>query len=578
MVRSTVMSSFKYKLSRVFDDNLETVQWKNILDYTIMALILLSTVEVFLSTYDNIVVRYGNILHFVDIFTTIFFTIEVTLRIWCADILDSKYKGFRGRIRYCFSFYGLIDILSTYTFYVSFLLPANYALFKSLRLGRVLRIFRLLRIFRYMRSIRILEKAIKSCKTEMMVSLQFLIVITVILSFVLFFVEHEVQPDVYDNGFVSVLWAFAQYIGDPGGFADTPPITSVGHVIAFIIGILGVAIFAVPAGLMGSAFSDVMEEENHEKELQDFERRIICSFKFVVDQQHSHLFHVPRYVPLSTIVSRKFITEVNIMEVVSKSDCLHLYNMAQAVNSQYAPDDKVVVVNYLRNTPYGTYIDRGSRITIVSTSGFTEPLTSWFAYHVAKIGGFNYVAKEVEVDSDNPVTYYNITNEADCPNLHLFLDDINRLTSRENSWMIPMLAATGLKDRPTDLHFCYATKKHDHSYDDPLCTISNTEAFEMMYQQMESTVNTKFGLHCDKNDWYVVKAKENIARHVNCQNSFTLRVECRSFVFSASYLDLAKSIAEVFATGLEPERPVQIPEEMLTRRKCHDFGMTDYIN
>ena len=93
------VEKFRHELNRVFDDNLHTKQWHNYLDYAIIGLILLSTVEVFLSTYDGIVEKYGRLLHFVDYFTAIFFTVEVTLRIWCADLLDPKYKGFWGRIR-----------------------------------------------------------------------------------------------------------------------------------------------------------------------------------------------------------------------------------------------------------------------------------------------------------------------------------------------------------------------------------------------------------------------------------------------------------------------------------------------
>ena len=54
------------------------------------------------------------------------------------------------------------------------------------------------------------------------------------------------------------MWSFAQYIGDPGNFADTPPITFVGRIIAVIIGVLGIAIFAVPAGM---GFSEIIEED-----------------------------------------------------------------------------------------------------------------------------------------------------------------------------------------------------------------------------------------------------------------------------------------------------------------------------
>ena len=314
------VQKLKLELARVFDDNLRTKQWHNYVDYVIIGFIVLSTVEVFLSTYDVIVLQYGKILHFVDILTTIFFTIEVTLRIWCADISDEKYKGFKGRVRYCCSFYGLIDIISTYPFYLNFFMPMPYAALKAFRIAR------LLRVFRYMKAFNVLSRAIRSKKDEMVVSLQFLTIITLILSFVLFFVEHEAQPEVYDNGWISVVWAFAQYIGDPGNFADTPPITFVGRIIATIIGILGIAIFAVPAGLIGSAFSDVMAEDAQEAELKENISRIVHSFKFEKDQQHTNLFYVPRYKSLQTIVTRKFISEEDIIKAIKYSNCLHLYN------------------------------------------------------------------------------------------------------------------------------------------------------------------------------------------------------------------------------------------------------------
>ena len=123
----------------------------------------------------------------------------------------------------------------------------------------------------------------------MKVSLQFLAIVTLILSFVLFFVEHEAQPEVYDNGWTSVIWAFAQYIGDPGNFADTPPITFTGRIIACIIGILGIAIFAVPAGLIGSAFTEVMEkDEKREKIETDIQK--INEYMLVKSIKRGNLF------------------------------------------------------------------------------------------------------------------------------------------------------------------------------------------------------------------------------------------------------------------------------------------------
>lgn len=565
------IQTLKLNLSRVFDDKLRTKQWHNILDYVIIGLIVISTLEVFLSTYTSVVEQYGKWLHFVDYFTTIFFTIEVTLRIWCADLLDPKYKGFMGRVRYCFSFYGLIDILSTYPFYLHFFMPVPYMALK------VLRIARLLRIFRYMKAFSILSRAFKSKKHEMVVSLQFLAIVTLILSFILFFVEHEAQPDVYTNGWKSVIWSFAQYIGDPGGFADTPPITFVGRIIACVIGILGIAIFAVPAGLIGSAFTEVMQDDEKEERVQAWIRSIVQSFKFIKDQQHTNLFYVPRYLPLDRIMTRKYITHNQIVEAVKASDCLHIFNLQDSVNEVDNPTSNIVVINYLKNRPYGCCIDRGSRITIVCTSGTTEPATSWFAYHIAKLGNFNYVSKEIETNIDDPTTYYTIPNVNKCPNLSLFLEDINNFASRENSWVIPVLEATGPKSRPEQIHFCYNSTKGDTSYNDPKSKVTDFVTFDKLYQALSAAIEDNYGYKSDKNKWYAI-SKSNVAHYINANNVFTLRVEAFVWIFDNRFLEITKCIADTLHDVLEPERTNSIPPEMLKRQEGHDFGMKDYVN
>ena len=565
------IQTLKVNLSRVFDDKLKTKQWHNILDYVIIGFIIISTLEVFLSTYTSIVEQYGKWLHFVDYLTTIFFTIEVTLRIWCADMLDPKYKGFMGRVRYCFTFYGLIDILSTYPFYLHFFMPVPYMALK------VLRIARLLRVFRYMKAFSILSRAFAAKKHEMVVSLQFLTIVTLILSFILFFVEHEAQPDVYNNGWKSVVWSFAQYIGDPGGFADTPPITFVGRIIACIIGILGIAIFAVPAGLIGSAFTEVMEKDEKEEKIKGWIRSIVQSFKFVKDQQHTNLFYVPRYLPLDRILTRKFITHDQIVEAVQASDCLHIFNLQDSVNEIDKPTSNIVLFNYVKNRPYGCCIDRGSRITIVCTSGTTEPGTSWFAYHIAKLGNFNFVSKEIETDIDNPTTYYTISDVNDCPNLPLFLDDINHFASRENSWVIPILEATGPKSRPHQIHFCYNSTKGDTSYNDPKSKVTDFVTFDKLYQALSTELENKYGYKSDKNIWYAI-GKQNVAHYIQSNNIFTLRVEAFVWLFDNRFLEVTKCIADIFHAVLESEKEQIVPPEMLKRIKGHDFGMKDYVD
>ena len=564
------MQKFKKQLARIFDNDMRTKQWENYPDYAIIGLIVLSTLSVFISTF-NVGPLCEKVLSVVDIVTVIAFTIEVSLRIWAADELNEKYKGFWGRIRYCFTFYGMIDILSTYTFYLSLFIPLPYSVLKALR------VVRLLRVFRYMHSFRLLQTAISSKAKEMCVSLQFLVIVTLMLSFVLFFYEHSAQPEVYDNGFKSVIWAFAQYIGDPGGFADTPPITFIGRIIACIIGLLGIAIFAVPAGLVGAGFSEAMENEKQSEKIARNIKSIVHSFKFEKDQQHTNLFIVPRHKEVNTIITRKFIPYEDILEAVKESDCLHLYDMANAMNAADHPESKLVIINFKKNTPYGCCIDRGSKVTIVSTSGTTEPGSSWLAYHIAKLGGFNYVAKEIETDLDNPTSYYNIPPNTKCRNLQLFIDDLARLAARSGSWVVPILGSTGLKSRPTQFHFCYNSKKFDFSYNDPESLVKDYATFDSMYNALDEMLTTKYGYHSDKNEWYAI-GKDNVGHHITAGNIFTLRVECFVWMIDNRFLSVIKDLAETMHATLEPERELVTPPEMLSRPLGKDFGMQDYVD
>lgn len=562
-------TQFKEELNRVFDDSLHTKQWHNIADWIIIGLIILSTLEIFLSTFDSVSSRCGHLLECVDLFTQIFFTIEVTLRIWNADMLDPKYKGLKGRIRYCFSFYGLIDILATYPFYFSYVVRIPFTMLKTLR------VVRLLRVFRYMHSSQLLSKAISSKKSELLVSLNFLAIVTLMLSFVLFFVEHEAQPEVYENGWSSVVWAFAQYIGDPGSFADMPPVTTIGKIMACLVGIMGIAIVAVPAGLVGSAFTDVMDEEKHEKEILDNIECICHAFRWNKDQHFTGLYFVPPFVSLDTIQTKQYISIEEIVEAVRESDEMKLYNMAKSVNTEDHPVDRIVVVNCRRNTPYGCCIDRGSKVTIVSTSGNDEPITSWAAYHIAKLGGFNYVGKEVDPNPDDPTSYYNINASAEDENLGMFISDIERLSNRPGAWVVPMCFCNGPLSRPHQVHLVYNSDKGDESYDKPTCSIADTAVFDQFYSDISRVLDADFGYKVDRNKYYVLTPL-NMAYKIKCKNVFALRMECHIAYTTFNKYKLLKTFADTMSQCFEPGVVKQVPAEMQLPPKEH-FGMRDYI-
>lgn len=564
------IDQLKQRLARVFDDDLNTSQWHNWVDYFIIGLILLSTAVVFISTF-NIPPEFEKALHYIDLFTLFVFTIEVSLRIWTADIINPKYKGFWGRVKYCFSFYGLIDVLSTYPFYLTFWVPIPYNILK------VLRIARLLRIFRYMKSFRLLTNAISSKKNEMLISLQFLVIVTLILSFILFFFEHRAQPDVYDNGMSSVIWAFAQYIGDPGGFADTPPITYVGRIIACFIGVLGIAIFAVPAGLIGAGFTEAIEDEEKRQTIERNTEKLKIAFQRKLDR-YTGFQVAPPYLSFVEIQARIGMTTDDIFDVVEKSPAFRMINLASTVPVEERMDDKLAIEHFVLNRSYGVCIDRQSMVTIVSPSSMVDPIIYYFAYYVAKIGGFNFVSREI--GEQRPYKSYYLIDERDSvKGLEEYLEDIERLSSNPNSWIITLLAASGQNEPTysTQFHFGIGGKKGDETCDGENLVVKDITKYNALYSEFSQYFETKYGLTCDHQRFHDTSNKRLFIRKLNNHsnvNAIMLRVAWSVTCWDSRRIAIAKSMAEIFSRHLDPNSlSIDSPELMQK-----GVGFNDYTN
>lgn len=560
----TKVRGVKEKLARVFDNDMRTKQWENYVDYVIIALIVLSTLSVFISTFD-VSPLCEKVLSVIDIVTVIAFTIEVTLRIWVADMLDEKYKGFWGRVRYCFTFYGLIDVLSTYTFYVSLFLPLPYSVLKALR------VIRLLRVFRYMHSFRLLKKAMSSKADEMWVSLQFLVIVTLMLSFVLFFYEHSAQPEVYDNGFTSVVWAFVQYIGDPGGFADTPPITLVGRIIACIIGVLGIAIFAVPAGLIGAGFSEAMEDEKQSEKTKKNIKKLQVAFERKLDRPTGFQI-MPQHISVCDLQARMGLKVDDIFDAVEESENFRMINLAVTQTIDEHSQDKLAVEHFMVNRPYGCCIDRGSKITIVSTTAFVDPTTGNFSYYLALIGGFNYISRELgEIRPYR--SYYKFDDANDVPGLTEFMDDLNRLTAREDAWVISLLAASGANEPPypTQIHFTAGGKKGDEDFVANGPTLIDKALFKGLLDDATEVFANEFDLGTDFQRYHgdslngdkLYTTKLATAATLN---SFALRMAWSVCLWDSRRIAVAKRLAELFAKHIEGRNELEVDPDLKAKK------------
>lgn len=560
--------NFKHKLALVFDDDIKTVVWRNYVDYAIWALIALSTIQIFLSTYDSIVAKYGFWLEIVDIFTTICFTIEVSLRIWTIDLVEPKYQGWWGRVKYCFSFYGLIDVLSTYSYYVNFFVPLPVTMLKAIRIAR------LMKMFRYMKSFRLLANAFASKKSELIVSMQFLVIVTMMLSFILYFSEHDAQPEAYSDGIVSVVWAFMQYIGDPGGFAENSPVTFVGRVIACVIGILGIAIFAVPAGLIGSGFTEAMEkEEKAEKTVANVEK-LRLAFERKLDR-YTRIQATPQFVSIADIQARLRMSIDDIFDAIDHSDHFRLVNLAATRTVDERAEDKLAVEHFHLNRPYGYMIDRKSNVTIVSPASLVDPCIYHFAYYFAKICGFNYVSRELGALWPYKSFYLLGEDTMEQEGAKEYYDDLNMLTRGNNKVVVTLLAASGANEPvyPTQVHFGYGGKKGDESYDGADLTIKNVPLFDTMYKEMSDRLEKEFSIKCDRQRYHDSASTKMYLRHLENKDNIegvVIRIAWSECMWNPAHVQISQTMGEVINKYYDNDKPVGTSDELKAKGIGYD--------
>ena len=206
-------------------------------DVILLIAILTSILFVMLESVQSIDEKYGPFLDVAEWVITILFSLEYVLRI---VTVKKPWK-------YIFSFYGIIDLLSTIPKYVSLILIDSHNL-AVLRALRLLRIFRILKIARYIGASNRLLLALRSSRAKIAVFLLFVLILCIILGTIMYMIEGA------ENGFTSiprsVYWAIVTLT--TVGYGDIAPVTALGQLIASVIMILGYAIIAIPTGIVGS--------------------------------------------------------------------------------------------------------------------------------------------------------------------------------------------------------------------------------------------------------------------------------------------------------------------------------------
>lgn len=218
-----------------------------IFDVILLILILASIALVMLESVNSIDVNYHQFLYVGEWIITIFFTFEYIARIITVKKPSS----------YIFSFYGIIDFLSTIPLYLSFFIVGSNALL-TVRALRLLRVFRILKIARYVGESNKLTKAIKDSRAKISIFLFAVIILCIIAGTLMYLIEGEASG--FRNIPVSVYWCIVTLT--TVGFGDIAPVTPLGQLIAAIIMIMGYGIIAVPTGIVSAEYVKDAKAQN----------------------------------------------------------------------------------------------------------------------------------------------------------------------------------------------------------------------------------------------------------------------------------------------------------------------------
>jgi len=221
-------------------------------DIFLLWAIILSVTVVMLESVKPIRMKYESILYGIEWFFTIIFSLEYAARVYSAE----------NRLKYIFSFHGIVDLVSTVPSYFGLFIVGTKP-FIFLRAFRLLRVFRILNLPQYNNGSKNLVEGLKASRSRIIVFMIVVLTIVIIIGGLMYIIEDE------KNGFTSIpksiYWAIVTIT--TVGYGDISPQTNIGQMLASLLMLVGYAIIAVPSGIVTAA---VLNQKNNNSNLEDY--------------------------------------------------------------------------------------------------------------------------------------------------------------------------------------------------------------------------------------------------------------------------------------------------------------------
>ena len=237
----------------------------HIFDTFIVFWVVVSVIAVVLESVQSIHYIFNLEFIILDAVAVGIFTVEYCLRLYCCVENPEFENSLWGRLKHAKSATSVIDLLAVLPFFLETFLHHLF----DLRFLRVFRLLRLLKLTRYTGATATLTRVIAR-EWPVLAASAFVMLLLVIMTASLgYLFEHEAQPDKFENIPQSIYWAVITLASV--GYGDISPVTPMGRLMTIVLALLGIGIFAIPAALLSSAFSDQLriERETLKNELYE---------------------------------------------------------------------------------------------------------------------------------------------------------------------------------------------------------------------------------------------------------------------------------------------------------------------
>lgn len=255
-----MIHKIKKRIFNLIRDDDQNSLAASIFDGFLIVLISVNVLIVILDTFSGISDGVKKAFNFIEVFSVVAFSIEYLLRLWTADCRYPDYSPTKARVKYAFSFMAIIDLLAILPFYMPFVFVFDL---RVLRAVRLLRMLRLLKVNRYTTALSTLGNVIKRKATQLISSMLVVFVLMIMASVLMYSIESDAQPEVFDNAFSALWWAIATLT--TVGYGDIYPVTTFGKILGAVIALLGIGLVAVPTGIISAGFIENIDADKGEK-------------------------------------------------------------------------------------------------------------------------------------------------------------------------------------------------------------------------------------------------------------------------------------------------------------------------